>query len=110
MKGTPIPTNDIWIAAQAMETGADLLSYDQHFGSEPSTGYETLLYDAMIGDSTLFQRNDIVEAAWTMATPIQDVWQTLPPRNFPNYPARNAWGPPEAEELIRREGGRKWWL
>lgn len=31
-KGTPIPTNDIWIAAQAMETGADLLSYDQHFG------------------------------------------------------------------------------
>jgi len=31
-KGTPIPTNDIWIAAQAMVAGADLLSSDAHFG------------------------------------------------------------------------------
>ncbi len=30
-KGRPIPSNDIWIAAQAMETGADLVSYDRHF-------------------------------------------------------------------------------
>ena len=30
-KGRPIPTNDIWIAAHAMETGADLLSFDRHF-------------------------------------------------------------------------------
>ncbi len=30
-KGRPIPTNDIWIAAHAMETGADLVSSDQHF-------------------------------------------------------------------------------
>lgn len=29
--GTPIPTNDIWIAAQALETGAELLTYDRHF-------------------------------------------------------------------------------
>ena len=32
-KGTPIPTNDIWIAAHAMETGADLLSFDRHYGA-----------------------------------------------------------------------------
>ena len=31
--GRPIPTNDIWIAAHAMETGADLVSLDQHFGA-----------------------------------------------------------------------------
>jgi tRNA(fMet)-specific endonuclease VapC len=31
-KGRPIPVNDIWIAAQALETGADLLSSDRHFG------------------------------------------------------------------------------
>ena len=30
-KGRPIPSNDIWIAAHAMETGADLVSYDRHF-------------------------------------------------------------------------------
>lgn len=90
-----------------MKTVSMDFNYEDHFGSEPSTGYETLLYDAMIGDSTLFQRNDIVEAAWTVASPILDVWQTLPPRNFPNYPARNAWGPPEAEEMMRRDG-REW--
>ena len=90
-----------------MRTVSMDFNYGDHFGSEPSTGYETLLYDAMIGDSTLFQRNDIVEAAWTAATPILDVWQTLPARNFPNYPARNAWGPPEADELLRRDG-RTW--
>ncbi len=32
-QGVPIPTNDIWIAAHAMETGAELLSYDEHFAS-----------------------------------------------------------------------------
>jgi tRNA(fMet)-specific endonuclease VapC len=32
-KGTPIPSNDIWIAAQALETGADLLSFDEHFSN-----------------------------------------------------------------------------
>ncbi|HEY3128094.1 MAG TPA: type II toxin-antitoxin system VapC family toxin [Acidobacteriota bacterium] len=30
-KGKPIPTNDIWIGAHALETGADLLSFDQHY-------------------------------------------------------------------------------
>jgi tRNA(fMet)-specific endonuclease VapC len=30
-RGTPIPTNDIWVAAQAMETGAELLSFDRHY-------------------------------------------------------------------------------
>ncbi len=30
-KGRPIPTNDMWIAAHAMETGADLVSADRHF-------------------------------------------------------------------------------
>ena len=30
-QGTPIPTNDIWIAAQAMEQGAELITSDQHF-------------------------------------------------------------------------------
>ncbi len=40
--GTPIPTNDIWIAAQAMETGADLLSYDQHFQAVAGLAWVTL--------------------------------------------------------------------
>ena len=82
-------------------------NYNDFFGAEPSTGYETLLYDAMIGDATLFQRDDIVEAAWNIAMPILDVWQALPARDFPNYPARQSWGPETAEALIHRDG-REW--
>jgi len=33
MDRSQVPTNDIWIAAHAMETGAELLSYDQHFSN-----------------------------------------------------------------------------
>ncbi len=78
------------------------------FGSWPVTGYETLLYDGMLGDGTLFQREDFVDAAWKILTPILDVWQSLPPRGFPNY-AAGTWGPKEAEELLARDG-RAWRL
>src|SRR5208282_1673823 len=71
-----------------------------------STGYETLLYDCMMGDSTLFQRADMVEAGWAVVQPILDVWNALPPRDFPNYPA-GSWGPAAADELLRRDG-REW--
>ena len=81
-------------------------AYSDYFGSTPSTGYERLLYDAMTGDATLFQRADMVEAGWRVVAPIQDVWKALPPRSFPNYPA-GAWGPAQADELLTRDG-RKW--
>ena len=80
--------------------------YADYFGSTPSTGYERLLYDCMIGDQTLFQRADMVEAGWNVVTPILDVWKALPPRNFPNY-AAGSWGPKEADEMIERDG-RAW--
>ena len=41
----------------------------------------------MMGDSTLFQRADMVEAGWAAVQPILDVWNALPPRDFPNYSA-----------------------
>jgi glucose-6-phosphate 1-dehydrogenase len=81
-------------------------NYEDYFGSEPNTGYEVLLYDCMRGDQTLFQRADMVEAGWSVVDPILDVWKALPPRSFPNYPA-GSWGPPEAVDLITRDG-RSW--
>jgi glucose-6-phosphate 1-dehydrogenase len=81
-------------------------SYAEHFGSTPSTGYETLLYDCMCGDATLFQRADSVEDGWAIVEPVLDVWKALPARSFPNYPAFS-WGPPEADELLARDG-RAW--
>jgi len=80
--------------------------YADYFGTQPSTGYERLLHDCMIGDATLFQRADMVEAGWCVVSPALDVWKALPPRNFPNYPA-GSWGPKEADELLERDG-RHW--
>jgi glucose-6-phosphate 1-dehydrogenase len=80
--------------------------YADYFETDLSTGYERLLYDCMIGDATLFQRADTVEAGWAVVDPILDVWRALPPRNFPNYPA-GTWGPPESFQLLKRDG-RQW--
>jgi glucose-6-phosphate 1-dehydrogenase len=80
--------------------------YSDYFKVEPNTGYERLLYDCMVGDATLFRRADMVEAGWAVVDPILDVWKALRPRNFPNY-AAGTWGPPEAFELIERDG-RLW--
>jgi glucose-6-phosphate 1-dehydrogenase len=81
-------------------------NYADYFGTQPSTGYERLLHDCMIGDATLFQRADMVEAGWCVVSPVLDVWKALPPRNFPNYPG-GSWGPKEADELMERDG-RHW--
>jgi glucose-6-phosphate 1-dehydrogenase len=80
--------------------------YSQYFGAAPATGYETLLLDCMVGDPTLFQRDDMVEAGWRVVEPILDVWRALPPRDFPNY-AGGSWGPKESDHLLEREG-RHW--
>ncbi len=80
--------------------------YSDHFGTTPSTGYETLLHDCMKDDATLFHRADTVEVGWSVVTPILDVWKALPPRTFPNY-LSGTWGPKEADELLKRDG-RQW--
>jgi len=80
--------------------------YSDYFGQQPSTGYERLLHDCMIGDATLFQRADMVEAGWCVVSPVLDVWKALPPRNFPNY-AAGTWGPKEADDLMEHDG-RHW--
>jgi glucose-6-phosphate 1-dehydrogenase len=80
--------------------------YADYFGTQASTGYERLLHDCMIGDATLFQRADMVEAGWSVVSPALDVWKALPPRSFPNY-AAGIWGPKDAEELMERDG-RHW--
>jgi glucose-6-phosphate 1-dehydrogenase len=80
--------------------------YSKYFGAAAHTGYEVLLYDCMIGDATLFQRADMVEAGWSVVDPILDVWTALPPRKFPNY-AAGTWGPKDADELLGRDE-RQW--
>ena len=80
--------------------------YGTSFGEAPPDAYERLLLDAMLGDSTLFTRNDENEIAWTIITPILEAWKKSGVKKLPQY-AIGTWGPKEAEGLIRRDG-RKW--
>ncbi len=82
-------------------------SYREAFKADPPEAYETLLLDVMRGDATLFMRADQVEAAWSVLTPVLNVWDRVPPTDFPNYPA-GTWGPEEAAALIVPDGGA--WL
>jgi glucose-6-phosphate 1-dehydrogenase len=82
-------------------------SYGDAFKASRYTGYEVMIYSATRGDATLFSRGDLVDAAWRIAQPILDYWKSHPAgEKFPNY-MRNTWGPPEASDLIERDG-RHW--
>jgi len=80
--------------------------YADWFKQEPAIGYETLIYDCLIGDATLFQRADQVEGAWRVVQPALDHWAAHPPTDFPNYAAGSP-GPAAADELLQRDG-RQW--
>jgi glucose-6-phosphate 1-dehydrogenase len=108
------PEEAICISMKAKRPGPSIVleqvkldfSYSRFGPLPPATGYERLLHDAMLGDAALFHRADLVEASWRIATPILDVWATLPARDFPNYEA-GTWGPHAADELLARDG-RRW--
>ena len=80
--------------------------YKDYFKAEPSTGYETLIYDCMIGDNILFQRADSVEAGWQAVQPFLDAWKKAGAQGLESYKAGSE-GPAEADELLKRDG-RSW--
>jgi glucose-6-phosphate 1-dehydrogenase len=80
--------------------------YDDWFPKEPNVGYETLIYDVMIGDPTLFLQADMVEQTWRIVQPVLDAWAAEKP-DFPNYAAGSD-GPKTADDLLARDGGRAW--
>ncbi|MGH9856368.1 MAG: glucose-6-phosphate dehydrogenase, partial [Acidobacteriota bacterium] len=80
--------------------------YGDIFKAARGTGYEFLLWSAMVGDSALFSRTDFVETCWRIAQPILDYWTAEPVQDFPNYPA-GSWGPRAAFQLMERDG-RQW--
>lgn len=82
--------------------------YGAYFGIAPPEAYERLICDCILGDSTLFAREDEVFASWELFTPLLQAWMHSAPKNFPNY-ASGTWGPKEAEAMIEKEG-RKWRL
>jgi glucose-6-phosphate 1-dehydrogenase len=95
------PGADIEIAGVEMD-----FAYRDYFAPLASVGYETLIYDCLIGDATLFQRADTVEAAWRPVQGLLDTWARDSASDFPNYAAGTA-GPDAADCLIARDG-RAW--
>lgn len=89
-----------------LESVAMDFRYTDWFHQAPAVGYETLIYDCLVGDATLFQRADQVESAWAVVEPVLRGWAQSPPRHFPNYSAGSA-GPAAANELLARDG-RAW--
>jgi glucose-6-phosphate 1-dehydrogenase len=83
-----------------------LFDYYSSYATVAPEAYETLLYDIIIGDATLFMRADQVEAAWSILMPIIETWESNTATGFPNYPVSTQ-GPEDAEALIARDG-RTW--
>lgn len=79
--------------------------YADHFKLGKLTGYETLLYDMMMGDQTLFQSADEIEAGWTAVQPILDAWSRE--RELPQSYRAGSQGPIASEALLARDG-RAW--
>jgi glucose-6-phosphate 1-dehydrogenase len=110
------PDEGIVLKFQAKQPGPQMrlrpvdmrFSYPEMFKTPSPDAYETLLWDVMMNDATLFMRADQVEAAWRLLMPVLDVWTNSPATDFPNYPA-GTWGPEAAETLIAQDG-RNWLL
>ncbi len=80
--------------------------YEDYFKAAPSTGYETLIYDCLKGDASLFQRADAIEAGWQVVQPVLDAWKKLGQVRLPTYEAGSS-GPSESAAMLERDG-RKW--
>ena len=110
------PNEGIVLKFQAKQPGHKMhlrpvdmrFNYKETFKTPSPDAYETLLWDVMKNDATLFMRSDQVEAAWSILMPILEVWTASPPVDFPNYHA-GTWGPEAAEALIAKDG-RSWLL
>ena len=77
--------------------------YEDHFQMGRRNGYETLLYDVLTGDQTLFQRADQIEGGWRAVQPLLDMWTQGTPESY----AAGSAGPESADALVHR-AHRRW--
>jgi glucose-6-phosphate 1-dehydrogenase len=80
-------------------------AYTDFFEEPPAVGYETLLYHIMLGNTLLFQREDMVDASWAAVQPVLDAWGASH-EALPQYDPGSA-GPATADALLARDG-RAW--
>ena len=80
-------------------------SYNELFETEPPEAYQRLLLDCMTGDQTLFTRQDAIETAWRLLSPIMQVWEN-DGHELCEYPAGDE-SFPAADNLIESDD-RQW--
>ena len=97
--GTKVPGPEVEVRTVDMQ-----FDYETDFGSGSPEAYERLLLDCMLGDATLFARADEIEEAWEIFDPILDYWSQ---GGRPAIYEPGSWGPPSADDLMRRDG-RRW--
>ncbi|WP_020205814.1 glucose-6-phosphate dehydrogenase [Cupriavidus sp. WS] len=108
------PDEGMWFDFQAKRPGPAVeidnvqmgFAYSTFFHMRPSTGYETLIYDCLMGDQTLFQRADNIENGWRAVQPFLDAWRDDDSADVQGYKAGSD-GPRCADELLARDG-RRW--
>jgi glucose-6-phosphate 1-dehydrogenase len=104
------PEEEILIQFNAKVPGPQLrlhgvgmeFKYKDYFAVAPENGYETLIYDCMIGDQTLFRHADDVEAAWRVVQPFLDCWRRDGTNGLDFYAAGSD-GPRAADALLARD-------
>lgn len=106
------PNEGMWFDLQAKRPGPELVmenvelgfAYKDFFKMTPATGYETLIYDCLTGDQTLFQRADNIENGWRAVQPFLDAWAQG--GEVHDYEAGQD-GPEAGNELLARDK-REW--
>jgi len=107
------PEEGISLSFQAKRPGAKTcistltmnFNYNELFGTEPPEAYQRLLLDCMVGDQTLFTRQDGIETAWRLLTPIMQAWENGD-SVLHKYPAGTESFP--AADMLIESDGRKW--
>ncbi|MBA3350027.1 MAG: glucose-6-phosphate dehydrogenase [Actinobacteria bacterium] len=97
--GTKVPGPEVNVRSVEMD-----FDVETELGSGSPEAYERLLLDCMLGDATLFTRADEIEQAWEIIDPIQSYWGQ---GGRPGAYRPGTWGPPSADDLVRRDG-RRW--
>src|SRR5262249_28273294 len=108
------PDEGLSLSFSAKRPGAEIeiddvdmdFAYRDYFAPVASVGYETLIYDCLVGDATLFQRADTVEAAWRAVQGLLDAWARAP-ATLPHNSAPRSAAPAAADRLLARDG-RAW--
>jgi len=96
--GSKVPGSSMEVRDVAMD-----FLYGEAFTESSPEAYERLILDVLIGDATLFPRNDEVEASWKVIDPLEEFWAGKAPYLY----RAGEWGPKEADDMLARDG-REW--